>query len=504
MAYHRPLCPDGRAALADGPCVPCAEAARPYVLAATILASAMAFIDGTLVHIALPAIGDDLGARFAALQWVVNAYALMLGALILVGGGLGDRFGRRRVFNAGIALFALASLACALAADAGVLIAARALQGIGAALLVPQSLAIIAAAFPREVRGPAIGLWAGASAVTTALGPPIGGLLIDTLSWRAAFWINLPLAALALWLSLRFVPESRDETARGPLDWPGGVAAVLGFGALSWGLTRLAEDADALAWGLLGLGVAAIAGFVAIEARVRAPLMPLGLFRDRTFAITNLATLLLYGALGAALFLLPFDFIARRGLDATEAGLALLPMGLLIGLLAQPMGRLADRLGARPFLAAGPIVVAVACLWLGRAFEGFALGALAPVALLAVGMAMVVAPLTTVVLNAAPDAQSGAASGVNNAASRLAGLLAVATCGALARAVYAAALPSGTAAPAFGRLPAPDDPGYRLVEAAFLDGYAAALGLAAAAALAAGLAMLATPPVRVVPAARIE
>jgi len=494
MALHRPLCPDGRAARAPEATAPCAEAARPFVLAATIIASAMAFIDGTLVHIALPAIRADLGSSFAALQWVVNAYALMLGGLILIGGGLGDRFGRRRVFTWGIAVFAVSSLACAIAWSAPVLIAARAVQGLGAALLVPQSLAIIAASFPRAVRGRAIGLWAGASAVTTALGPPLGGLLIDTLSWRAAFWINLPLSAAAIWLAMTYVPESRDETATGPLDWRGGAAAVAAFGALSLGLTRLADGADPLAWALLGAGAAGLAAFAALEARAQAPLMPLSLFRDWTFSAANLATLLLYGALGAALFLLPFDLIARRGLGATEAGLALLPLGLVIGLLSRPMGALADRFGARPFLVGGSAIVAAACLWLGATASTIAWGVLAPVVVLAFGMALVVAPLTTTVINAAPDSQSGAASGVNNAASRLAGLLAVAGCGAVASAVYAGALPAGVAAPSFGDLPAATDPARAAVEEAFLAGYAAAQTLAAAGAALAALAMLGARP----------
>ena len=489
-----------------GPEAHCTERSRPFVLAATILASAMAFIDGSVITIALPAVQSDLDASFAALQWTVNAYALTLGALILVGGAAGDRFGRRRVFVAGIALFALASIACALAPSARALVLARALQGVGAALLVPQSLAILSVSFPPEARGRAIGLWAGASAMTTALGPPLGGFLVDAFGWRSVFWINLPLAALAVWLAQRHVRESRDETA-GALDWPGAALAVAGLALATWGVTRLsgggaegggtveggvAESVGggALTLGLIVGGLVLLGLFVRVERRRPHALVPLELFADRRFAAANAMTVLLYGALAAALFLLPFDLIERRGLSATAVGLAMLPLGLVIGLFSGAAGRAADRLGARPFLVAGSALAGVATLWLTAQQPSIALGVVAPIALLAAGMALVVAPLTTVVMSAAPDARAGAASGINNAASRVAGLVAVAAIGALASAVFASSIDSRaatrqgieTATLRFGELPA--EP-HALLEHAFSSGWQAGMIAAALCAFAA-------------------
>ena len=327
---HRPLCPEGRTVPFDEDTVPCPDRARPLVLAATILASAMAFIDGSVVTIALPVLQTDLGAHFSALQWVVNAYALILGGLILIGGGAGDRFGRKRMFIVGIVIFALASLACAQAPSIEALIVARAAQGVGAALLVPQSLAIISSSFPKDVRGRAIGIWAGASAITTAMGPPLGGFLIDALDWRAVFWINLPLSVIAIWLALRYVPESRNESATGPLDWRGGVLAIIAFGALTVGLTLLSgsRDLTLAAPLMLGLGTIGLVVFVRAESRATNPLVPLELFRSRAFTSANVMTLFLYGALSGILFLLPFDLIERRELSATEVGATLLPIGV--------------------------------------------------------------------------------------------------------------------------------------------------------------------------------
>ena len=481
---HRPLAPEGRAVRLHPPegAAPCRAASRPWVLAATILASAMAFIDGSVVTIALPVLQRELGAGLAALQWVVNGYTLFLAALLLVGGAAGDRFGRRRVFLAGTVIFAAASAACALAPDVGLLVAARAMQGIGAALMVPQSLAIISAAFPQEIRGRAIGTWAGAAALTTALGPAVGGFLIDSLGWRAAFWLNLPLAVAVVALARAHVPESRAPVA-GPIDWAGGVLAVLASAVLTLGLTALAEPAAPgwRAWALLAAGGVLTIGFVRVERAAAAPLVPPQLFAIRAFAGANLLTLFLYGALSAVVFLLPFELIARRGLSAGAVGLVLLPLGLIIGVFARPAGTLADRLGVRPFLVAGSALVALAAAWLALALPGLVAGVLAPVAVLAAGMALVVAPLTTAVMNAAPDALAGAASGVNNAASRLAGLFAVALAGAVAAVVFAAAadLPDAR----FGVLPPSGDPSFPAVAAAFDRAYAA--GMAAAAALAA-------------------
>ena len=310
---HRPLAPEGRAVRLRPPegAVPCSVASRPWVLAATILASAMAFIDGSVVTIALPVLQRELGAGLASLQWVVNGYTLFLAALLLVGGAAGDRFGRRRVFLAGTVVFAAASAACALAPGVGALVAARAVQGIGAALMVPQSLAIISAAFPQEIRGRAIGTWAGAAALTTALGPALGGFLIDSLGWRAAFWLNLPLAVAVVALTRAHVPESRAPVA-GPIDWAGGVLAVLASAALTLGLTALAEPAAPgwHAWALLAAGGLLTIGFVRVERAAAAPLVPPQLFAIRAFAGANLLTLFLYGALSAVIFLLPFELIA--------------------------------------------------------------------------------------------------------------------------------------------------------------------------------------------------
>jgi EmrB/QacA subfamily drug resistance transporter len=484
MAHHRPLAPEGRAAHLTAGAAPCPEASRPWVLAATILASAMAFIDGSVVTIALPVLQAELGAGLAALQWVVNGYTLFLGALLLVGGAAGDRFGRRRVFVWGTGLFAVASLGCALAPGVGSLIAARAAQGVGAALMVPQSLAIISASFPQAIRGRAIGTWAGAAAITTAIGPAVGGFLIDSLGWRAAFWLNLPLAAGVVALALAHVPESRAPAA-GPLDWAGAGLAVAGSALLTLGLTVLAEPGGSglAALALTAGGVAAWLLFVAVERRAAAPLVPLSLFASRAFTGANLLTVFLYGALSAVLFLLPFELIGRRGLAPSTVGLLLLPLGLIIGVFARPAGALADRLGVRRFLVGGSVLVALAAAWLAPAPPGLVVGVLLPLALLAAGMALVVAPLTTAVMNGAPDALAGAASGVNNAASRLAGLFAIALVGAVTAIAFA--LPGAR----FGVFPPADAPEFAAVAEAFGRAYRA--GMLAAAAMAALAALVA-------------
>ncbi|MGI9383515.1 MAG: MFS transporter [Methyloligellaceae bacterium] len=443
---HRPWCPVGGSAMRR-PCdAPCEVEARPFVLAATILASAMAFIDGTVVHIALPAIQRTLAADFSALQWVVNIYTLFLGALILVGGALGDRIGRRRIFVVGIGLFAVASALCGLAPTAGTLIAARGLQGLGAALLVPQSLAIIAASFPEEVRGRAIGTWSGFAAIATAAGPILGGTLIDLASWRAAFWINLPVAAVAIWLSLRFVPESRSGDDR-PIDILGAGLVTAGIGALTVALTRAAQvgPTDVSVIAALIAAVALLVVFTALEARLEAPMMPLGLFRSRNFSAANAITLFLYFALSGVLFLLPFNLIQVHGYSALAAGTALLPFSVVMGLFSRRAGALVDRIGPRPPLIAGPAIVAFACVVFAMTRDDPSLvtGVLPPMILLAIGMTISVAPLTTTVMNAVAEPDSGLASGVNNAASRLAGLFAVALVGVLAQLLFSDRLRDG-------------------------------------------------------------
>ncbi len=457
------------------------------VLAATVLASAMAFIDGSVATIALPVIQKEFGARFQELQWVVNAYTLMLGALILVGGALGDSVGRRRIFVIGIAIFAAASLTCAGATSIAMLIAARAVQGVGAALLVPQSLAIIAASFPRNVRGKAIGVWAAASAITTSLGPPVGGFVIDAWSWRVAFLINLPLSIAALILSFTHVPESRDPGARS-IDWLGSALAVLSLGALTYGLTLLSGRASAESAAAVAAFAIALVGlfvFLLAERRAASPILPGALFKSRAFVVANLVTLFLYGALAGVIFLLPFDLIARRGMSASAVGLTLLPFGLIIGLLSRLSGGLADRFGARNLLVGGSLVVAVAIATIAFHMANYWLGIFAPITLMALGMAAVVTPLTTVVMNAVSDAHSGTASGINNAASRVAGLIAVAGLGAMAGLIFAQhGAPPDTR---FGELPAIGDPARAALERAFVRAYSGAM---AAAAVLAALAAL--------------
>lgn len=448
-AIHRPLCPDGTAARDLEADAPCPERDRAAVLTATILASSMAFIDANVVHVALPTIQADFGARFSDLQWIVNGYTLMLGALLLAGGSLGDQTGRRRVFVSGIALFTVASVACALAANVQVLIASRVIQGVGAALLVPQSLAIIAASFPRSIRGAAIGTWAAFSALTTAAAPAIGGILIDAASWRAVFWINVPLAAVALYLTFRRVPESRSAQ-RDRVDWLGAGLAALGLGGFTYALT-LWPETNGLSTDMIAaivVGIAATVLFVRVERRSSSPLVPPALFRSADFSGLNMMTLLLYAALSGALFLLPYNLIQIQQYSATEAGLALAPLGVVIGLMSRYSGRISDRIGPRPQLIVGSALVAAGCA--GLAVPGIGGGYFAtffvPVLLIALGMGTAVSPLTTAVMNAVPDERSGTASGINNAASRVAGLLAVALSGAIATAVFAGALETRLAA----------------------------------------------------------
>ncbi len=395
------------------------------VIAAAALGSGLTLLDGTVVNVALRTMGEDLDASLSQLQWITNGYFLSLASLILLGGSLGDRLGRRRVFVIGTVWFALASLLCGLAPTAEVLIVARVLQGIGGALLTPGSLAMIQGAFRAEDRSRAIGAWSGLGAIAAALGPLVGGLLIDHASWRWIFLINLPLAALTVWLAQHSVPESRDPRAHGRFDLAGAVLASLALGGTTWALTAAGGRAT---WWAAGLGVVAALAFVVVERRNPEPMVPLGLFADRTFSAANAMTLLVYAALGALLFFLVLQLQVVGGYSALEAGLSTLPITACMLLLAARGGALAERIGPRIPMTLGPVVMATGTLWLVVVgpdvvwWRDVAPG----LTVFGVGLALMVAPLTATVLAAAPDEVTGTASGINNAVARSGSLLAIA------------------------------------------------------------------------------
>jgi len=404
-----------------------------WTLAACVLASSLSFVEGSVLNVALPAIRASYGAGAADVQWVVNAYLLPLSALLLLGGALGDRYGRRRLLLIGTGLFAVASLLAALAPSLEILLAARAAQGVGAALLLPNSLALLNAAYDGEKRGRAVGIWAAAGAASAAIAPLIGGWLVDTVGWPAIFFINLPLAAGAMLLAVMFVSESRDKGAA-QTDYPGATLATLGLLGTTYGLTRWSSSAslDAIAIATMVAGIVMLAIFLWVEARRGdQAMMPLSMFADRGFSGLNLLTFLLYGAFGAAMLLIPYVLISAGGYSPVQAGLAMLPLPILLTVASPPMGQFAGRIGSRWFLIIGPLVVAAGMLLARRigADTNYWTSVFPAMAVMASGMAIVVAPLTASVLGSVDERHVGTASGFNNAVSRTGGLIATALLG---------------------------------------------------------------------------
>lgn len=404
-----------------------------WLLTAAVLGSGLAGIDATVVNVALPAIGETFGATFSLLQWTVTAYALTLAAFILLGGTLGDLFGRRRIFLVGVVWFALASLACGLAPSAEVLVAARALQGVGAALLTPGSLAMLQASIAPDDRGRAIGTWSGLGGVATAAGPLLGGWLVDVASWRWVFVINVPLAAFVVWAAVRHVPESRGPRATGRVDLAGAVLGAAALGGLSLALIE-AGDGGVLVVPAAVVGVLAAVGFVVVERRVAQPMLPLSVFTSAQFSAANAVTFLVYGGIGVVFFLLVVQLQVVSGYGPVAAGVALLPVTVVMLALSARSGALAARIGPRRQMTAGPVVCAAGMLMMTRIGEeaSYAGDVLPAVLVFGLGLAVMVAPLTATALAAAPDEHAGLASGVNNAVARTGGLLAVAAVPTLA------------------------------------------------------------------------
>lgn len=494
--------------------IPLHSARGYWIIAATALGSGMIFLDGTVVNVALPRIQSDFSAPLSGPQWVINSYLLLLAALLLVGGDLGDTYGRRKVFAAGQVVFSLASLSCGLAPNLGTLIAARAAQGVGGALMVPESLAIIKAVIAEKDSSGAIGLWAGLSGVTTAIGPLLGGYLVQTVSWRAIFFINVPLGAVTLYATLAHIPENRDPRASRTLDWAGALTTMIGLAALTYGLIEGPQNGwtDRPVLAALTVGVIALLLFPLREWRASHPMVPLDIFASRDFSASNLATLAVYFAFTGSLLFLTLDLQQVEGYTPLEAGLATLPITALILLISPRMGGLMHRFGARPFMTAGPAVVAAGFLLFllpGRRVS-YPTQILPPVFVMGLGMSIFITPLTSTVMSSVPPTRVGIASGINNAVSRIASLLAIAVLGVIVAWRFDATLPShlGHSIPTQARahliaqqgrladdpIPSSLPPAQRrvarvAVEQSFVDGFHWAMGVCAALCLlAAGLA----------------